>query len=299
MENNFKVAILQLNAINNMDNSLKKGIIACRKAKELGADIAVFPEMWNIGYEMPENDEDLGDWINKSIYENNNYLLTFKKLAKELNMAISITFLEKTKDLPKNSVIIYDRFGNKILKYSKVHTVDFKMEKYMTPGNDFYVGELDYVKGKLNIGSMICYDREFPESSRILMIKGAEIILVPNACFMSKIRLEQLKIRAYENMVGIVTVNYTDYGGRSSAFSPIVRDENKKELNSEILIMDENESIQIVEFNMDEIRNYREHGTWGDAYRKPFLYEYISQEHVKEPFIRMDARRNTKKYIEQ
>lgn len=299
MENIFKVAILQLNAINNMDNSLKKGLIACRKAKELGADIAVFPEMWNIGYEMPENDEDLGDWINKSIYENNNYLLAFKKLAKELNMAISITFLEKTKDLPKNSVIIYDRFGNKILKYSKVHTVDFKMEKYMTPGNDFYVGELDYVKGKLNIGSMICYDREFPESSRILMIKGAEIILVPNACFMSKIRLEQLKIRAYENMVGIVTVNYTDYGGRSSAFSPIVRDENKKELNSEILIMDENESIQIVEFNMDEIRNYREHGTWGDAYRKPFLYEYISQEHVKEPFIRMDARRNTKKYIEQ
>lgn len=299
MENIFKVAILQLNAINNMDNSLKKGIIACRKAKELGADIAVFPEMWNIGYEMPENDEDLGDWINKSIYENNNYLLTFKKLAKELNMAISITFLEKTKDLPKNSVIIYDRFGNKILKYSKVHTVDFKMEKYMTPGNDFYVGELDYVKGKLNIGSMICYDREFPESSRILMIKGAEIILVPNACFMSKIRLEQLKIRAYENMVGIVTVNYTDYGGRSSAFRPIVRDENKKELNSEILIMDKNESIQIVEFNMDEIRNYREHGTWGDSYRKPFLYEYISQEHVKEPFIRMDARRNTKKYIEQ
>ena len=157
MENIFKVAILQLNAINNMDNSLKKDIIACRKAKELGADIAVFPE-----------------------------------------------------------------------------------------------------------------------SSRILMIKGAEIILVPNACFMSKIRLEQLKIRAYENMVGIVTVNYTDYGGRSSAFSPIVRDENKKELNSEILIMDENERIQIVEFNMDEIRNYREHGTWGDSYRKPFLYEYIS-----------------------
>ena len=157
----------------------------------------------------------------------------------------------------------------------------------------------NFGNGKLNIGSMICYDREFPESSRILMIKGAEIILVPNACFMSKIRLEQLKIRAYENMVGIVTVNYTDYGGRSSAFSPIVRDENKKELNSEILIMDENESIQIVEFNMDEIRNYREHGIWGDSYRKPFLYEYISQEHVKEPFIRMDARRNTKKYIEQ
>ena len=108
-----------------------------------------------------------------------------------------------------------------------------------------------------------------------------------------------MKEKMFAGYPDVVTVNYTDYGGRSSAFSPIVRDENKKELNSEILIMDKNESIQIVEFNMDEIRNYREHGTWGDSYRKPFLYEYISQEHVKEPFIRMDARRNTKKYIEQ
>lgn len=42
MENIFKVAILQLNAINNMDNSLKNGIIACRKAKELGARYSSF-----------------------------------------------------------------------------------------------------------------------------------------------------------------------------------------------------------------------------------------------------------------
>ena len=40
---------------------------------------------------------------------------------------------------------------------------------------------------------MICYDRDFPESARILILKGAEIILVPNACRMTKIRLEQPK----------------------------------------------------------------------------------------------------------
>lgn len=243
---------------------------------------------------MPNNNENLNIWIQKSISENSNYLLTIKELAKELNMAIAITFLEKTEDLPKNSVIIYDRFGNKILKYSKVHTVDFKMEKYTNPGNDFYVEKLDYGKGNVNIGSMICFDREFPESARILMLKGAEIVLVPNACFMSKIRLEQLKVRAYENMIGIVTVNYCNHGGKSSAFSPIVRDENKKEIDSEILIMDERESIQIVEFDLNEIRNYRKRETFGDAYRKPLLYGYISEEHVKEPFIRKDSRRNSK-----
>lgn len=294
MDNNFKVAILQLNAVNDSNKNLIKGIEACKKAKQLGADIAVFPEMWNIGYEMPTGNEDISIWKQKSITEDSDYLLKFKELAKELNMAIAITFLEKTKNLPKNSIIIYDRFGNKILKYSKVHTVDFKMEKYTEPGTDFYVEELDYGRGKVNIGSMICYDREFPESARILMLKGAEIILVPNACYMKKIRLEQLKVRAYENMVGIVTVNYANYGGKSSAYSPIVRDINKNELNSEILVMNDKEDIKIAQFNMNEIRQYRSRETLGDAYRKPYAYKQLIQDNVQEPFIREDSRRNYK-----
>ncbi len=294
MNNDFKVAILQLDTINDSDKSLIKGIEACKKAKKLGADIAVFPEMWNIGYEMPTNENQINKWMSKAIAENESYLLSFKNLALELNMAIGITFLERTDDLPKNSIIIFDRFGNKILKYSKVHTVDFKMEKFTKPGTEFNVSELDYERGKVNIGTMICFDRDFPESARILMLKGAEIILVPNACFMSKIRLEQLKVRAYENMVGIVTVNYSTNGGKSSAFSPIVRDQNKNELESKLLIMDEKEDIKIIKFNLDEIRSYRNRENLGDAYRKPLLYSYISEEHIKEPFIRKDSRRNFK-----
>ena len=41
---------------------------------------------------------------------------------------------------------------------------------------------LDTAQDDVKIGAMICYDREFPESARILMLKGAEIILTPNAC---------------------------------------------------------------------------------------------------------------------
>ncbi|MFT8344266.1 carbon-nitrogen hydrolase family protein [Clostridium beijerinckii] len=75
------------------------------------------------------------------------------------------------------------------------------------------------------MGAMICYDREFPESARILMLKGAEIILVPNACPMEINRISKLRSRAYENMVGIATVNYPkgkpDCNGHSSAFDGI------------------------------------------------------------------------------
>lgn len=291
MDHYFKVAILQLDARCDSNESLLVGIDACRKAKALGADIAVFPEMWNIGYEMPSVDTPIDFWMQKAISEESDYLLKFQKLARELKMAIAITFLEKTKDYPKNSVVIYDQFGRRILKYSKVHTVDFKMEKYTMPGNDFLVSELDYGRGKANVGTMICFDRDFPESARILMLKGAEVILVPNACLMSKIRLDTLRVRAYENMVGIVTVNYANEGGKSSAFSPIVRDREKRELDSEILIMDEAEKIQIVTFDLSEIRDYRRRETLGDAYRKPGLYRYLSEEHVKDPFIREDAKR--------
>lgn len=63
-----------------------------------------------------------------------------------------------------------------------MHTCDFDKEAALTPGDDFYVAALDTPHGPLNVGALICYDREFPESARLLMLKGAEVILTPNAC---------------------------------------------------------------------------------------------------------------------
>ncbi len=279
-----------------------KGIEYCKKAKEMGADIAVFPEMWNTGYEMLfEGDlkdqvnisqEKVNKWNSKAIENDNEFINKYINLAKELEMAIAITYLEKAEQKPRNTVIIIDRNGNIVLKYSKVHTVDSKMEAYTEPGTEFKTCELDYGKGKVKLGTMICFDRDFPESARILMLQGSEIILVPNACYMSKIRLKQLEVRAYENMVGIVTINYANHGGKSSAYSPIVRNVNKHELNSEMLVMNDKEEIKIVQFNMNEIREYRSRETLGDAYRKPYAYEQLVKNNVQEPFIREDSRRN-------
>ena len=298
----FNVALLQLSPTDSMENNMLKGIEYCKKAKEMRADIAVFPEMWNTGYEMLfEGDlkdqdnipqEKINKWNSKSIENNNEFINKYINLAKELGMAIAITYLEKTEQKPRNTVVIIDRNGNIVLKYSKVHTVDSKMEAYTQSGTEFKTCELDYGRGKVKLGTMICFDRDFPESARILMLQGSEIILVPNACYMSKIRLEQLKVRAYENMVGIVTVNYANHGGKSSAYSPIVRNINKHELNSEMLVMNDKEEIKIAQFNMSEIREYRSRETLGDAYRKPYAYKQLIEDYVQEPFVRKDARRN-------
>jgi predicted amidohydrolase len=42
---------------------------------------------------------------------------------------------------------------------------------------------------------MICFDREFPESARILMLKGAELILTPNSCPLEENRIGQFRTR--------------------------------------------------------------------------------------------------------
>jgi len=50
---NLKVALLQLLPENALNKNLRKGMEYCRIAKDAGADIALFPEIWSVGYEIP------------------------------------------------------------------------------------------------------------------------------------------------------------------------------------------------------------------------------------------------------
>jgi len=86
---------------------------------------------------------------------------------------------------------VIDRYGEVALTYAKVHTCDFDREAALTPGAGFVVAPLDTAHGPVQIGAMICYDREFPESARVLMLQGAEILLVPNSCAMERNRLDE------------------------------------------------------------------------------------------------------------
>lgn len=50
-------------------------------------------------------------------------------MAKQLNMSIAITFLEEYGENPRNSLVLFDRFGEEKFTYAKVHTCDFGVEK--------------------------------------------------------------------------------------------------------------------------------------------------------------------------
>lgn len=290
----LKIALLQISGEGSLKANLEKGTEYCRKAKEMGADIALFPEMYSNGYDIYERAPEV--WKKDAISSDSDFVKHFGALAKELCMAIGITLLEKTDALPKNTLVLFDRHGNRVLTYAKVHTCDFGVEKDLMPGDDFHVCTLDTSVGKIKVGAMICYDREFPESARVLMLKGAEVILVPNACPMEINRLSQLRGRAYENMLAITTCNYPDSvpdcNGHSNAFDGVAYLPHLSgSRDTCVLEADGKEGIYIAQFDMEMIREYRKTEVHGNSYRRPEKYKLLLSDEINDPFVRSDYRK--------
>ncbi|HEY2957654.1 MAG TPA: carbon-nitrogen hydrolase family protein [Actinomycetota bacterium] len=322
------VALLQLAACPDQASNLAVGEAACRRARQWGADIALFPELWQLGYTFPlagpagpgeplaaqasmdllrapgrwhDGDDPLtpevraavGAFHERAIGRDDDFVVRFQTLAAELDMAIALTYLERWPGAPRNSVSLIDRHGRIAFTYAKVHTCDFDLpEGALTPGEDFHVAALDTAAGEVVVGAMICYDREFPESARVLMLKGVELILVPNACRLDQVRINQFQSRAVENMVAVALVNYAEpqYNGHSVAFSPVVCDPSGASLDPLVVEAGAAAGVHLATFDLDAIRTFRERECWGNAFRRPHRYGLLTAPEVQPPFVRVDAR---------
>ena len=119
------IALLQLLPTGSLKGNMEKGIKACFQAKEKGADIAIFPEMWSCGYVFPHEEASLREC---AIPRYGSFVKRFAELAAELDMAIAITFLEQHEPKPRNTVCLFDRHGKIQYCYSKVHICNFGEE---------------------------------------------------------------------------------------------------------------------------------------------------------------------------
>ena len=287
--NSIKVALLQLEPEGNLQENIEKGIHAVEKAAGMGADIALFPEMWSCGYDFPQDKKALCEL---AVSKSSSYINAFRKAAVDNDIAVAVTYLAENGDkAPFNAMTLFDRYGAEKFTYYKVHTCDFGDEKVLSHGDEFFTAGLDTKSGRVTVGAMICYDREFPESARILMLKGAELILVPNACPMEINRISQLRARAYENMTGIATVNYPygkpDCNGHSTAFDGIAyRVDGSGGRDTLVIEAGEREGIYIADFPIDDMREYRRREVHGNAFRRPKVYGPLIDMTVNEPFIR-------------
>lgn len=291
----FIVALLQIAPHgNDQSRNLEKGLKCCREAKSMGADLVVFPELWNIGaFRYPLRAAERESWTSSAIDRRGDFFLSFAGLAKELRMNIALTYLEAHLPKPRNSVSIISRTGEVVLNYSKVFICNFGEAELLkpdpnpddigcdvncSPGESFEVCVLNGAEGEVRVGAMICADREFPEPAHQLMRNGAELIVVPSACSCDDVRTACLKTRAFENLVGVAMANYPTpvNNGESQAYTCVPwKDGTAKQML--LAKADEQEQILLASFDVDEICAFRHAELWRMKYRRHEAHAILSR----------------------
>lgn len=281
----LRIALMQAAASgDNADQNLRQATPLCEQAAAGGADLIVMPEMWNIGYRgFNTFDESTARrWQASAVATDGPWVGHFRDLAKRLRVAIAVTYLERWPGEPRNTVSLIDRHGQIVLTYGKVHTCDFAFESALTPGDGWSAVDLDTAKGSVRVGAMICFDREFPESARSLMLAGAEVVVTPNACLLDDLRIQQFRVRAFENAMAVAMTNYAApmLNGRSVAFD--AAGEPLVEAGPEA-------DVYFADIDLAGLRFYRERTLWGNAWRRPSAYACLTKPTDVPVFRRTDA----------
>lgn len=259
----LKIAMCQMEVIDNKEKNLKKAEKMIVESKSEGADIAILPEMFICPY---ENDKFIEYYESQ---DNSPTLKFISKIAKKLNIHIlagsipEIVIDKKGDKKIYNTSFFFDDEGELLGFHRKLHLFDadikgklyFKESDTLSPGDKITV--IDSKLGK--IGIAICFDIRFSELSTIMALKGAKILIFPGVFNLTTGSLHWkllLQSRALDNQVFTVGVsqalnenqNYPAYGHSliSNPFGEVIIEANSKE------------ELLITEIDLDEIVTVRE-----------------------------------------
>jgi len=195
----------------------------------------------------------------------------FAALAAQLDVTILLGMAERQDGKVFNATAVIDRSGQLRGVMRKVHLNKHETGRGWTNGSDFPVWRFQTDSGQFNGGIMICYDREVPESARILMLNGADIIFNPmcTSCPKEDIHRCLLRTRAFENEVYIFVVNHA--APRSVGHSMTF------DYNGDMMVdMSENEGVFVRTFDLDALERFRrQEGIYGKHHRRPELYQIL------------------------
>lgn len=265
----FTIALMQLNPLTSPSDNLKKSIHYCEDAKKKKAHLILLPELWQLGYDQRRLN------ASHSLKSNHPFIEAYRQLARRLKIAIGVTYLANKNNTPYNQLTVFDAKGDRILDYAKVHVCDFVggTERSLAAGDEFIVQPLTFPEGSVSLGAMICMDREFPESARTLSLKGAEIVIIPNACpiatcdTLGDARIAGLRAMSYENLIGVAMTNYPapSQDGHSCAFD---------NLGKPLVMANKKEGVWLAKFDLHALREVRqkEWGCRGAPARRPEVY---------------------------
>jgi len=173
------VAGIQIACGKDKRENLEKALYLAGIAAERGAKVICFPECFGLPWFPAVADPKNFRLAEKVPGETTGPLQEFAR--KNETVVIAPIYEEDLDGIYYNTAVIIDADGEIHGKYRKNHIpqLDNYQEKfYFKPGDlGFPVFKTKYA----TIGVQICWDNFFPEGSRILALKGAEIIFAPTA----------------------------------------------------------------------------------------------------------------------
>ena len=229
MSVSLKAALVQMQVQPKTCDSLALAESFIKKASAAGADLVLLPEMFCCPYQNK----------NFPLYaqrEGEEIWLELSRMAREQNLILAAGSVPERDEDGKiyNTAYVFDRQGNQIAKHRKMHLFDidvsggqsFRESDTLTAGNSLTTFDTEFGV----MGLCICYDFRFPELSRLMVERGAKVILVPAAFNMTTgpAHWEILfRTRALDNQVFTLgaapardpSSGYTSYGN-SIAVSP-------------------------------------------------------------------------------
>ncbi|MCK5312522.1 MAG: hypothetical protein KAJ62_10450 [Desulfobacteraceae bacterium] len=201
----MKLGVIQMECVlGDVDANMEKVSSYTSKAKTEGFELVVFPEMVDTGYNMEAINRHASFWDEKT----NNPFNFIKRLGKKNKINIICNLSEREDGKIYNTTLCVNPAGEVIGKYRKSHLADYpplNEGSCITPGRDIKIVEINNIK----FGLLTCYDLRFPEISRALVLKGADVLVLCSAWpFPRLIHWNTLiRARAIENQVYFIASN--------------------------------------------------------------------------------------------
>jgi omega-amidase len=216
----MKIAAAQIACVlGDLDANVGKIRDFVSRAKDVGSELVVFPEMSDTGYSMPVIQKHATDWTRGAVPN-------LKNIAKEFSIAIICGVSERVEKSIYNSQVFVDANGGIVAKYRKSHLftpAPIEEHKYFSPGDQL----TDFALGEFRLGLGICYDLRFPEFCRTLAVeKNVNAFIISSAWPFP--RVEHLRTlataRAIENQSYVILSNRvgTDEGVTFCGSSAII-----------------------------------------------------------------------------
>lgn len=175
----FNIALAQLAISPDTKANIASAKRAIRAAAKKNANLCVLPELFTNRY--VGQFEDVKS-VMAQLPDHELVIEQFKEASKEESIATVVPYVEIVdEDSCYNSEVLIDKNGRTVAQYRKLHIPDgtgYREDCYFKPGDRGYI--IADLKG-IKIGLGICWDQWFPEFSRILALKGAQLIVYPSA----------------------------------------------------------------------------------------------------------------------